>query len=121
MNESDFKNLLSRGSKTFQSINNPTRDSRPPTKLESTLSNEPLATSQAKDENSRRCTIRYLNIRRRLLDSENLATKYHTDAMRYFGILKDDTYEMLKVEPDQRKAKKGEEEKIIITIEIPTT
>lgn len=63
-----------------------------------------------------RFLVRVTSIRRRLLDEDNLCSKYFIDLCRYAGALPGDEPGTAKIETDQRKPKKGEAEKIIIEI-----
>lgn len=81
--------------------------------------NDPLAAPQAEGGTGGRFLVRLVSIRRRLLDEDNLVSKYHTDLLRYAGILPSDAPGVCKIETSQRKAQKGEVERVEIEITTP--
>ena len=77
---------------------------------------EPLeaASGAAQDANrSRLCITSY---RRRLLDPDNLTPKYFIDALRYFGVIADDTAQDIDLSIRQTKVATPEEERTEIEI-----
>jgi hypothetical protein len=93
---------------------------RPPDPLlERHLPNEPLAADQAKDPNPARYSVRVTSYRRRLLDEDNLAEKFHIDALRYAGILPSDAPERCEIITKQEKVRTKAEEKTVIEITLP--
>jgi hypothetical protein len=60
--------------------------------------------------------IRVTSFRKRLIDEDNLAEKYHIDLCRYAGIIPGDEAHQTKIETAQRKIEKGETEKILIEV-----
>lgn len=79
----------------------------------------PLATGKTEAQDSGRVHIRFVSVRKRLLDPDNLSCKWTLDALRYAGIIQGDEPDKITLETTQRKAEKGEEEKTIIEITIP--
>lgn len=77
---------------------------------------ETLATNLPAKENSGRILVRLTSVRKRLLDEDNLVSKFHVDILRYAGLLHSDAPGDTKIETTQRKAKKGEAEHTIIEI-----
>lgn len=55
-------------------------------------------------------------IRKRLLDEDNLAEKYHVDLLRYAGVLSTDAPATTKIEVRQEKAGPGEAEEVRIEV-----
>ncbi len=93
---------------------------RPPDPLlERHLPNEPLAADQTKAANSTRYSVRVTSYRRRLLDEDNLAEKFHVDALRYAGILPSDAPERCEIITTQAKVRTKAEEKTVIEITLP--
>lgn len=92
--------------------NNPRKTS----KLESDLGNGALGQTQAQKRAGQKFLVRITAIRKRLIDEDNLCEKYHVDLCRYSGIIPDDSPEQTKIEVSQRKAKKGEEEFVMIEV-----
>ena len=85
-------------------------------KLERNLRNGPLAKSEAEKGNPERVLVRVTSVRRRLIDEDNLAEKYHVDCCRYAGLIHADSPDQTKIEVCQRKAAKDEAEHTIIEI-----
>jgi hypothetical protein len=84
-----------------------------------TAGNAALVEAQAQSGTCDRILIRIESIRKRLLDEDNLVSKYHTDLCRYAGLIPSDAPGVCKIETTQRKAAKGEEERTEITITYP--
>ena len=82
-------------------------------------SNAALVEAQVQGRAGNRILIRIESVRKRLLDEDNLVSKYHTDLCRYSGLLPSDAPGVCKIETSQRKAEKGEEERTEITITYP--
>ncbi len=88
-------------------------------KLERNSGDGPLAKSEAEKGNSERVLVRITSVRKRLIDEDNLAEKYHVDCCRYAGLIYADSPDQTKIEVCQRKAAKGEAEHTIIEITAP--
>jgi hypothetical protein len=69
--------------------------------------------------NSNRVFVRITSHRRKLLDRDNLFPKYFIDALRYSGIIRDDTSRHIAIDVDQRKVETEEEEGTEIEVVYP--
>jgi hypothetical protein len=107
--------IFPNGSSTFYYLNR----ELPSAESQSLVRNVSLATGPGKKTHPGRCTLRYTSYRRRLLDPENCCTKYFTDALRYLGWLRDDTLEDIKLEVQQKKVERKNQEKTLIEIIYP--
>ena len=87
--------------------------------LERTAGNAALVETQVQSGTGDRILVRIESVRKRLLDEDNLVSKYHTDLCRYSGLIPSDAPGICKIETTQRKAEKGEEERTEITITYP--
>ena len=88
-------------------------------KLERNSWDGPLAKGETEKGNPERVLVRVTSVRKRLIDEDNLAEKYHVDCCRYAGLIYGDEPSKTKIEVCQRKAKKGEAEHTIIEITTP--
>ena len=88
-------------------------------KLERNLGNGPLAKGETEKGNPERVLVRVTSVRKRLIDEDNLAEKYHVDCCRYAGLIHGDEPSKTKIEVCQRKAEKDEAEHTIIEITTP--
>lgn len=75
-----------------------------------------LAAPQIEGGHRPRFLVRITSIRKRLLDEDNLVGKYHTDLLRYAGILPSDAPGEASIQATQRKTAKGEEERTLIEV-----
>ena len=89
---------------------------RSPTKLECCIGDESLGASETEKRDTERAIIRVESVRTRLIDEDNLCEKYHVDACRYAGLLHSDDPGQTQIKVSQRKAQKGEQERVIIEI-----
>ena len=87
--------------------------------FERTAGNAALVETQVQGRAGDRILVRIESIRKRLLDEDNLISKYHTDLCRYSGLIPSDAPGICKIETTQRKAAKGEAERTEITITYP--
>lgn len=78
---------------------------------------KPLAAPQAEEKNMARYVVRYTSVRKRLLDTDNLHSKTHTDWLRRNGYIPNDDPATVTIETRQRKCEPGEPERIEIVIE----
>lgn len=62
--------------------------------------------------------IRFISVRKRLCDPDNLAVKWLLDCLRYAQIIPDDSPDKISLEVTQRKCKRGRAEKEHTLIEI---
>lgn len=104
MNADDLALLLSRPGYGIAS------GTRPNPKLERAPRDEPLAENQAQEVHSGKYLVRITSYRRRLLDVDNLAEKYHVDALRYAGLLPSDAPNSCSIETSQIKVQKKDQE-----------
>ena len=88
-------------------------------KLESPLGDRALAAGEAKTQDTSRVHIRFISVRQRLCDPDNLSEKWLLDCLRNCGAIKGDEPDKITLETTQRKAEKGEEEHTQITITYP--
>lgn len=84
--------------------------------MERNTGDEPLAKKKVQRPTGSRVLVRVTSVRKRLLDEDNLCEKYHVDLCRYAGVISGDEAGKTKIETAQRKAEKGEEEKVIIEV-----
>ena len=96
-----------------------TNDTGKTTIPQRTAGNAALVEAQVQSGTGDRIFIRIESVRKRLLDEDNLVSKYHTDLCRYSGLIPSDAPGICKIETTQRKAEKGEEERTEITITYP--
>ena len=82
-------------------------------------SNAALVETQVQSGTGDRILVRIESVRKRLLDEDNLVSKYHTDLCRYSGLIPSDAPGVCKIETTQRRAEKGEIEHTEITITYP--
>ena len=87
------------------------------TKLERAPFNEPLAAGQGEKGGAGKFSVRFISVRKRLLDPDNLSCKWLLDALRYASIIPGDEPEKIALEVTQRKCAKGENEHTVIEIE----
>jgi hypothetical protein len=87
-----------------------------PTVVESSVGDRALEKKKTKKRDIGRFLVRVESVRKRLLDEDNLCEKYHVDLCRYAGIIPDDAPGRCQIEVRQRKAEKGEAEKVNIAI-----
>ena len=93
------------------------KDSGQAAKSKRSAGDAPLGQKQIQKTDTARFLISYLNARKRLLDADNLMSKYQTDMLRYCGFIEDDNAAQVKIVTSQRKVEKDEEEWIEITID----
>ena len=115
----DWRKLVAGEEKPKNSYDNQTHRAGKTAKLERNLRNGPLAKSEAEKGNPERVLVRVTSVRKRLIDEDNLAEKYHVDCCRYAGLIHGDEPSKTKIEVCQRKAEKDEAEHTIIEITTP--
>lgn len=96
-----------------------THDSGPSAKLERHTGDAPLAAGQVQEATAGRILVRFVSVRKRLIDEDNLCEKFLCDCLRFSGAVPNDSPEILGIQTSQRKAEKGESEHTEITIEYP--
>ena len=84
--------------------------------LERTARHGPLAESESQEGNAGRVHIRFVSVRQRLLDPDNLSEKWLLDCLRNCGAIAGDEPDKITLETTQRKAAKGEAEHTIIEV-----
>jgi hypothetical protein len=72
-----------------------------PTQHQPSVSHEPVAEGTGEDHRPGFCVVRIKSFRTRLIDERNLYDKAITDALRYAGIIRDDSPQWCKVEVSQ--------------------
>jgi hypothetical protein len=87
--------------------------------LERTAGDAALGEAQVQGGTRERILVRIESVRKRLLDEDNLVSKYHTDLCRYAGLIPSDAPGVCKIETTQRKAEKNEAEHTQIIITYP--
>jgi len=118
MTNEEYQQLLKQGSRSFR-IKNSAEGGREPAKPQQNTSHEPLAETQVKERNTGKVIIRYTSVTKRPLDSDNACSKYHTDALRYCGVIKGDSFKEAEIITTQRKCNKNESPHTIIEITYP--
>jgi len=88
-------------------------------KLERAIGDEPLAESEGKKEASGRVHFKFISVRKRLIDPDNVSVKWLLDCCRRIGLVKGDEHDKVTIETTQRRANKEEKEHTIIEITYP--
>lgn len=96
-------------------------NSRQAAKLESDSCHAPLEAKEVQRSDGKRFLVSVTSFRKRLIDPDNLAAKYHLDLCRYSGALPDDSPDHIEFKVSQQKVNKGEAERTEITITPITT
>ena len=91
-------------------------NTRPTTKLESDLRNAAFPKNEVEKRTGLKFLVRVTSVRKILRDEDNLCEKYHIDLLRYAGIISGDEAGKTKIETSQRKAIKGEQERVEIEV-----
>lgn len=93
------------------------RNSSKTAKLERDSGDAPLEKKKVQRRSSQKFLIRITSVRKRLIDEDNLCSKFFCDLCRYAsgGVFGDEA-STTKIETCQRKTEKGEQEKTIIQI-----
>lgn len=86
------------------------------TQFKQATRNEPLAKNEVKEKDSGRVIINITSYRTRLCDPDNVSPKYIVDAMRYEGLIKNDTIQDIDLTVQQVKVKTRKEERTEIEI-----
>ena len=118
MNRNELLRRFPNASESFIKANSDPEPSSPrkDAVMECHPGTEPLAKGQGEKANPGRVHIRFVSVRKCLLDPDNLCEKYILDCLRYCGVIQGDEPEKITLETTQRKAKKGEEEHTQIEI-----
>ena len=88
-------------------------------KLEQDTRHGTLAEKPIETRSTGRVHIRFVSVRKRLLDPDNICEKWTLDCLRYIGVIRGDEPDKITLETSQRKAAKGEAERTEITITYP--
>jgi len=88
-------------------------------KLERDTFTRSLAEGEVEKADTRRVHIRFISVRQRLCDPDNLCEKFLLDCLRNCGAISGDEPDKITLETTQRKTAKGEEEHTQITITYP--
>jgi hypothetical protein len=92
-------------------------DSRKPAVVELTVGPGVEEKHGDQEKHSGKVLIRIEDVRRRLLDSDNLVAKFHVDCLRYAKIICGDAPGQASIQVSQRKLREGEFPHTNITIE----
>ena len=111
--------LFPNASKSTLAANSDAHHPRTDAKLERNPRDEPLAAREVQKRRACRVHIRFVSVRKRLLDPDNISEKWTLDCLRFAGVIRGDEPDKITLETTQRKAEKGEEEHTEITIQIP--
>lgn len=87
--------------------------------LKQAIRNDALAAVSGKEADAARVRVRVVSYRKRLIDPDNLCPKFHIDACRYAGFIKDDSAKEIELSVIQEKVNSRELERTEITIETP--
>jgi hypothetical protein len=114
----DLKTMLANASRSTQRLNAglAVGDTGQAAELERLARNAPLAKGKIQKATRGRFLVCVTSYRRRLLDQDNLAEKYHVDLCRYAGALPADSPDQTRIEVSQVKAGKGEPERTKIEV-----
>lgn len=91
-------------------------NTRQDAELERDTSNAPLEAVEGQKGAAGRLLIRFVSVRKRLLDPDNLSEKWLLDCLRNCGAIEGDEPEEISLETGQRKVEKGEAEFTLIEI-----
>lgn len=112
MSDADFlRELFPNASPDFLN-----RNTGSPAELERHSRDGAVGQVQVQKRTGRRFLVRVVSYRKRLLDEDNLAEKYHVDLCRYAGILPSDEAGTTQIQTSQVKTVKGEEERVLIEV-----
>lgn len=109
-----------KGESAFNPVHSPdpVRSETPSPVPECVVFDEPVGAAQGETQNPARYILRIQSLRVRLCDPDNLVggTKYYCDALRYLGILPDDSEKVLSLHVSQTKVKTKAEETTFIEV-----
>lgn len=107
MNPNELKRRFKNASQSFIRANQDNKSegigSSP--KPQCGLGNVPLGKNKDKEANPKRIEIVYSVFRKRFCDPDNIFLKWHTDALRYEGLIKDDRYQDIEISVIQIQSK----------------
>lgn len=116
MNRQQLQAKFPHASDDFIEANRDDRDTGPAPKLEPDPGHGALGKAQVQKPTGQRFLVRITSIRKRLIDQDNLCSKFQTDLCRYAGIIPSDDPATTQIEIRQEKAGKGQAE--VVRIEI---
>lgn len=122
MNERKLRRLLPRASQTTILLNSTPYSEEEATLAQCSIGDESVAKNKGKERDPRSRRVRIVSRRRRTLDpGSNLwgGSKYFEDALRYAGLLHDDSEKFIEITVTQEKVDNPEDEATIIEIDIP--
>lgn len=93
-----------------------TKGSRKAPKLERPARDGAVGTAQSQEADAKRVLVRFVSVRKRLLDPDNIAEKWMLDCLRFARVIRGDEPEKIALETTQRKTAKNEEEHTEITV-----
>lgn len=114
MNAHQLSRLFPNASRACIAANS--EDSGAAAELERTSRDAALRKASAKKADTARFFVRVTSVRKRLLDQDNLAEKYHVDCCRYCGVLPNDNPQQTRIEVTQRKPELNEEEHTLVEV-----
>lgn len=114
MNSRTLKQLFPNASKSTIDAN--TNCSPSGAESERPLCNEPLGKGKVAQRDSGKRVVRITSYRVRAVDPDNLCGKWFIDALRYAGIIPDDTEADITYQISQKKVAKKNQEKTLIDI-----
>ncbi len=121
----NLKAKFPNASESFLKLNskeeNSNNNSRKVAKLESNLSYEPLAEEKLQRDVQERYIVRIESVRKHMLDTDNICSKYITDLLRYSYIISSDDFEQTTIQTTERKCMPEEQEHTKIEIEVYET
>ena len=116
MTSHEIKRRYPNASTSFLKANSTDHCAGQDTKLERPSRVAPLETHQDQEAAATGFHIRFVSVRKRLCDPDNLAAKWLLDCLRYCGIIDGDEPEKISYEIGQRKCQKHETEHTIIEV-----
>lgn len=118
MTENELRRRFPRASTSFIKANaDPVpEDPRPIAIVERDPGDGALGAGEVQAPSPGRYVVRFTSVRKRLIDEENLCSKFHTDALRYARILHGDNPAQAHIIVTQRQTTEGEEEHVTIEI-----
>jgi len=116
MTRNEILRRFPKATESFIQANLDVDNTRPDAVMERPAIHEPLAANQGEERATGKLFIRFVSVRKRLLDPDNLAEKWLLDCLRYCRAIRGDEPEKISIETTQRKATKGEIEHTEIAV-----
>lgn len=108
MTPEQLKARFPNASKSFIEANSRSEDSRKSAVVERSFGKTVEAQTGIEKTHSGKVRVRITDVRRRLIDVDNLVSKFHVDCCRYAGLLHSDAPDKTTIEVTQRKHRPGE-------------